>query len=350
MASELTSTIAPEDIVERVREVRRLRQEEEKARISRELEAVKERFRAERAALIPSDVERKLREYRAAHRPADPRAVTEEDRPRLRSEYYAHAMSLGVDIPAVRRMQADFGAAVDAVTAVRQDGSAEVSEWFPREAEPEAATAAALGYDGSWDEGQFFYTTRPNRTTIHKAQTYFDHVSKVGSHVRVSMWDTDNHDAAVLSWTNGYMRLFTMPFTGFVRAEMFLRGIHSKHYIDTDDEWGSSSCTVRASQYAIGEIYWDWSSPLPVSYLNTTLISQSWTKQEEKVINETPYLTGLGVNRHVMMHSYVWLPAGHTFAVYVGLMNEGNMKLNDVGATVGVDAAWRLHDLRVTAY
>ena len=166
MTSNLTSADAPPDVVERVREAQRLRYAEEETRIARELQAVKDRSRSERAVLIPADVEQLLREYRQAHRPPDGATVTEEERQRLGNEVRAFAMSLGVDVPAVCRMQADSEAAYTAVLQPRQTGEVQVSEWSPLTSQ----VATNQTFDGWWDVGQSFSTTRPSHTSIWNAQ------------------------------------------------------------------------------------------------------------------------------------------------------------------------------------
>lgn len=331
----------PSDAVDRIRTAQRLRAEAETARIRTETQALRDHFLAEKLTLIPADVDRRLRERAAANRL--PEGASQEERRRLRAAQLDHAVELGVDLAAMDRMRADFGRRAKAIRARNVPGEVEVIALPDREIPAVAPLSTA--WDGSWDQGSQAWSSRGSQFAIHNAQSYFDPQSgRAGSHIRFRQRQTGDDDSAGMSWTNGYMVLYTPPRTAQLLIDIYLTCAFSRHFIDTDNEPGNSGCHVSVNQNVVAEIYRSWSHPAPEEHVYPAELADDDTIDLEEWIDHSPI--GPGATRKVTLRTDTVFQAGSTIAVYVGLLNEANADyLNDTRVTAGVDAAWHFFSI-----
>lgn len=261
MGSELKvedATAIPPEALERIR---RTQGERDAAEVERGVTAYKPlvaRFTAEQRKIVPVELDEKLKVHVAKNRLPEDASV--EDRRGRAEAQRKYAAELGIDLAALDRMRQDFATQAVKLGTLPDLGDIEVTDL----ADGRRPTTDARVYNGSWDPGPTWSSTKPGSFAVWNADSYFDPATnRAGSHIRFRQRETDDNTIVSMAWRNGYMVLHTPSSTSRVRMEVDLTKEFSRYFIDTDNEPGNSSCNVLLQQAVRVEIYSSWADEIP---------------------------------------------------------------------------------------
>jgi hypothetical protein len=342
----MTSIITdlPTDAADRAFRARAAREEAALARITQNLAAIRAEHRAQRAAILTPDVERRLREHADGSRPRDGLVLPDDERFRRRAAERAFAHGLGVDLAALARLHADTRERMSlAVRPAPADGAVTA---LP-DVQP-GPSALASPWHGSWDAGTWWSSTAVGRTSWWAdISHHLPSANRSGSHLRFRHSHSDSDDEVLAQHTSGYLLNYTMPFTGRLAMSFAATRAFGSFFVDNDDEPGWSECWTQAEEYGIADVYWDWNDPDPDSKSGSLLISGAMTEDTEAWID----IPGVfpGTSRGVQVTTDVTFPQGHTVLVFMATRQIILAWMNDVSTTVGVDGAWYLSFPQVRA-
>lgn len=341
--SDGTTTAVPADVAGRMRNALAEQHRAEQEQRNDETTAVQRRFAVQRASIVPRHLDEELRARAAATRLPEDASV--EDRRRRAADQTRYASEIGVDTAALARWRESFGREARRL-AVPPHLS---SENRVVESSAGALEPLSLSFHGSWDPGSSWYSSHSSQFAIWNALSYFDPANaRAGSDIKFRQRETDDSDNARLQWANGYMVLYTMPRTGRLEIKVDMTCDFSRHFIDTDNEPGNSSCSVVAFQGVYASIFNDWSDEFPVMNTTGAALADDGTTDLEEWIDYSPIPAG--ASRTVYLHSATTpsLPVGFDFAIWVAQENYAEaIKLNDTRATVGVNASWVINNITV---
>lgn len=340
------TTAVPADVADRMRNALAEQHRAEQEKHNAEITALQRRFAAQRALIVPRELDEKLRAHAAAKRLPEDASV--EDRRRRFAAQTRYATEIGVDTAALTRWREDFGREAQRL-AVPPHLS---SENTVVDSTGEALKPSGLVFNGSWDPGYSAWSSHSSQFAIWNAQSYFDPANaRAGSNIKFRQRETDDSDNAGMQWPNGYMVLYTMPRTGRLQIRVDMTCDFSRHFIDCDNEPGNSSCKVQAFQAVYASIYNDWSDEVPVMNTSGIVLEDDYSTDEEEWIDWSPIPAG--ASRTVYLHSATTpsLPVGFDFAIWVAQLNYAEaIKLNDTRATIGVNASWVINNITVTTF
>lgn len=334
----------PDDAVDRVMRTRRARAEAEGTRLTAATAELRAEHRRQRAGIITPEADRRLREREAAFPPLTGIPPAEDERARRRAAERAAAESLGVDLGALARLQADTRERLTSLLRPAPvDGS--VSTLTGSDAAP---AAEALSWHGSWDAGTWWSSSAPSRTSWWADVSHFDPASsRSGSHLRFRHSHADSDDDIFAMHTSGFLLNYTMPFTG--RLEMIFNATRAFGgcHVDCDNEPGWSDCWVQAQEYAVAEVYWDWSDPDPDASVGHLMLTGAMTDDTEAWIDTWGVLPGSV--RGAQLRTDQVFPQGHTVLIYLATRQSILVWVDDVSVTVGLEGAWHLSPFSVRA-
>ena len=344
MTVQETRTATASKAVDHLRRTQKAQDDAELTRISAENERLAQRFAGEKQKIVSMEIDQKLKDRAAAHRL--PEDASREERQRRHAQQMAYAAEIGVDLAALNRMRADFGAQARKINALPYQGDFALSMLPGSRQEPELATAKR-NYNGSWDPGWQTLATNASKFSVWNADTYFDTVTnRAGSHIRFRQRETDDYDTATMWWRNGYMVLYTPATLRHLVIDVALVPQISRFFIDTDNEPGSSSCTVQLHQSIRVEVYSDWSDAVPQE-ITVGQLSYTGTSNPEAWIDSQAFQPWSQWNARVTTQRQY--AAGNTLAIFVSEMNYASgVKLDDTRLTAGVNAAWYLDNIVVS--
>jgi hypothetical protein len=334
-----TVTDLPADAVERVMRARAAREEAAAEQAKRTIAAIREEHRRHRAAILPADVERALREHHVAA-PRDSRVPHDAERLRRREAERARAASLGVDLAALARLTADTRERIAAV--VRPPAVDGAVTPLPDDAAPPHVAdlaVAAAPWHGSWDVGTSWWSTAGHRTTwLVDQSNYLPSANRSGSNLMFSHRQSDGDDDVFAQHTSGFLLNYTMPFTGRLSMTFATTRAFGRFFCDNDDEPGWSDCWTEAGEYGVAEVYWDWNDWEADAAGGQLLIGGVLTDDTEAWIDSPGIFPGS--SRSVQLKTDVTFPQGHTVLVFMATRQAMLASLNDVSTTLGVDGAW----------
>lgn len=335
-----TVTDLPADAVERVMRARAAREEAKSAHAKRAITAIREEHRRHRAAILPADADRALREHHIAAPPRDSRLPGDAERLRRREAERVRAASLGVDLAALARLTADTRERIAAV--VRPPAVDGAVTPLPEDAEAPAVAdlaVAASPWHGSWDAGTSWWSTAGHRTNWLVDQSYhLPSANRSGSYLMISHRQSDSDDDVFAQHTSGFLLNYTMPFTGRLSMTFAVTRAFGRFFCDNDDEPGWSDCWTEAGEYGVGEVYWDWNDWEADAAGGQLLVGGVQTHDTEAWI-DTPGLLP-GSSRSVQLKTDVTFPQGHTVVVFMATRQSMLASLDDVSTTLGVEGAW----------
>lgn len=341
--TRIPATRIPAEAIARLRDAQAKRDAAQDATIVAAGEEVAARFVAQHRRIVVPEVQEKLRLRGAELRlPGD---ASLEAKTRRLAAQRAYAAELGVDLAALDRMRADFAAQTEVVSALGRTGGIELT-WKGQSEDTERASAKR-NYDGWWDPGYSWSSSRPGDFAIWNADTYFDPITnRAGSHIRFRQRETGDKTTCSMSWRNGYMVLYTPSISGNVVVDIDLACQISKFFIDTDNEPGSSACSVQLTQSVQIEFYNSWADDFPVEtrveHITATGTSNPENWQDFTAVPAWKLL-------HARMPSFKSYQAGHQLAIFVSIRNQATgIKLDDTRLTAGVNAAYYLDDTVVS--
>lgn len=341
MKSPITSI--PAEAIARLQDAQMERDKAQAQRIVAAGEEVAARFRAEQRRIVVPEVQEKLRLRGAELRLPEDAGLKAKTR-RLAAQR-AFAAELGVDLVALDRMQADFAAQAEAVSALERTGGVELT--LKGQSEDTDRASAKRNYDGWWDPGYAWSSSRPGDFAIWNADTYFDPVTnRAGNHIRFRQRETGDKTTCSMIWRNGYMVLYTLSGSGPIVVDIDLTCQISKFFIDTDNEPGSSACNVQLTQSVQIEFYNSWADAVPVEtrveHITATGTSNPENWQDSTAVPAWKLL-------HARIPSFKSYQAGAQLAIFVSIRNQASgIKLDDTRLTAGVNAAYYLDDIIVS--
>lgn len=337
----MTTTIGtrlPSDAVERVTRARTARERAESSRIRHALAAIRDEHRRHHATILPPDFEQRLRDHAAAT-PTTAFALSDADRLRRRAAERAYAVSLGIDLAALARLQVDTRERIAAAVRPRPvDGSVLT---LPYDAGSPDPAVAAGPWHGAWDSGTSWWSTAAYRTTWLVDQTNHEPATnRSGSHLMLTQrhggGDADVHATR----TSGFLLSRTMPVTGRVSVSFTATRAFGRHFCDNDDEPGWSDCWTEVAEHGVVEVYHDWDDPDAGAAGGQLLLDGVRTDDTEAWVDTPGVLPGSA--RSVRLTTDVTVPAGSPVLVFVATRQSVLASLDDVTTTLGVDGAWHL--------
>jgi hypothetical protein len=335
-----TAAGVPADAMDRIRRARAARDEAERARVTAALAELRLEHVRDAAAILPPEIRQKLRDGTG---PLPPEARRDQDaRARLRAATRQLAADLGVDVAALDRLRSSTRARFAAILAPPAPARGQVRD-LPEQADLAPQTFTSWG---GWDAGYWSGSTSSNVQWDHNDSYYDLGSSRTGGHVRFRLRKTDSDDTVFLQRDNGFLVNYTMPATAPLRVEVDMTSAFGNHFVDTDDEWGTSDCWVETREDVLVDIYWDWNDWTPDSH-SEGFITWSYTADTEHWIDGYPFPPGR--RRTAILYPNAAFPAGHTVLVYVAMRPKAYAWLNDVSVTAGVNAAWYVTQIRVEA-
>jgi hypothetical protein len=328
----------PPDVHERLRAAHAERQAAAETRTENELKALSARYRSERATMIPEDTGRALREYADRHRLPEIGRKDQAERERFRLSNLAHAQELGVDLGALGRLRAEHRRRFERIVTGARTGQGEVSEPASEHPIVTAATQTFFKpWHGSWDQGSWSSTTDPGSTTWTNT-SYWEAHNRVGANIGFNRRPSDNDDGASITHSSGNMVEFVMPRTGGLEIGIGLTRAFGNHFIDTDDEFGPSSCDVWTTESAVAEVYWDWNDWTADSHVERAL-AQVHASSPEQWVDTNPVPPNTFRSASLYDPSVVF-PAGHAVVVYAGVQESVWAHVDDVSVRASVNSAW----------
>ncbi|MGK5558117.1 hypothetical protein ACSNOI_41585 [Actinomadura kijaniata] len=338
-----TDTGIPAEAIEHLRAVQAERDAAQNERFVAAGEQVAARFAAEQRKIVTPEAQERLRRRGSELRLPENAGLDAKNR--RAAAMRAYATELGVDLVALDRMRADFAEQARALNELERTGGVELT--WRGQGEDTERTSDKRNYDGWWDPGYSWSSSRPGDFAIWNADSYFDPVTnRTGSHIRYRQRETGDKTTCSMSWRNGYMVLYTPSVTGGVVVDIDLACQISRFFIDTDNEPGSSACDVSLTQSVQIEFYHSWADAVPVEtrieHIAVTGTSNPENWQDYVAVPAWKLL-------HARIPSFKTYQAGHQLAIFVSTRNQATgIKLDDTRLTAGVNAAYYVDDIVVS--
>lgn len=343
----------PADVSERILKAHQGHRAAEETRVTSRLRELHARYRSERLKLISPAAEAKLREYSAANRLLPLARLNVDERSRSRAAALALAREQGVDLAALTGLRSDTQHQFDTIVNPHSTSYGELTDVPDGQAsmaiQPLAVTYTfGPPWHGSWDQGSWWSTTDPGSTTwINQIPSHWDSAgSRVGSYIGFNRRPSDNDDSASITHSSGMMVQFTMPHTTGLEISIGLTRLFGNHFIDTDDEFGASSCDVRVTESAVAEVYWDWNDWTADSHVERVL-TQSVANRPEQWVDTNPIPVNQFHSRTLYNPNIVF-PSGQTVVVYAGVQLSASAWVDDVSVRASVNSAWFVNWITIT--
>lgn len=337
-------------VLERLEAVHRNNQEREWRKTADQLEALRERFAAERREILPPDMLRKIKTDVARK---DPRG------PGLRYQSLSKAREAGVDLQRLRdlysRVRVEFDDIVRGDTAFtfHDNVVGSLIDVFERPPflfvppDPNKEKMYFAPYAGSWDrinENQASGDGRIDENTSHLDGNF----ARLGSRLRAHNHDAGDVDMLCAYREGGYLVPFKTLKTGILQVKADLTNLFCQHHISTSDEWGWSEFHATTRGRLILAVFWNWTDDVPANE-----VADSWfvggldcSGDGESFPGTTVQATP-GERRIVDLYTTMAFPQGQDLWVYVGLSDRIYAFLNDVEINISVDSAWQLNSLAI---
>jgi hypothetical protein len=345
MTTQEAPTKIPPEAIERLQRAQAERNQAETKRICTEGEKVTDRFRGEWLRIVPVELYEKLK-ARAAERRLPEDASPQEQRRRW-EEQRAYATELGVDLAALDRMRAAFSTEVAKITGRSDIQKCELTRLPDKVDAASVPLGAKREYNGWWDPGWSWYSSRPQDFAVWNADSYFDPVTnRSGNYIKFRQRETGDNTVASMLWHNGYMVFYTPPKQAGMTIEVDITCQISRFFVDTDNEPGVSHCDVEVAQDLYVEVYNSWADTDPMqitsgglTWWNTT-DPEDWAPEGDQFPQWSTW--------RAKVNTWQVCPPGKPLAFYFAIRNRAHgFKLDDTRLTAGVNAAWYFDDVRI---
>ena len=336
----------PADASERILKAHQEHKAAEETRVTSALRELHARYRRERLNLIPAATDEQLRRYTTANRLSPMVRHNLDERSRSRAAALAFAREQGVDLAALARLRSDTQHQFDTIVNPHPTSYGELTDVSDGQASladpPLPMTIFQPPWHGSWDQGSRWSTTDPGSTTwINQIPSHWDSAgSRVGSYIGFNRRPSDNDDSASITHSSGMMVQFRMPRTTGLVVTIGLTRLFGHHFIDTDDEAGTSSCDVKITESAVAEIYWDWNDWTADSHVEKVLTQSVANRPEQWVDDHNTTIPASTDLYRTLYNPNIVFPSGQTVVVYAGVQLSASAMVDDVSVRASVNSAW----------